>query len=191
MKTKRLFIIAGANGTGKTTLASEFLKEYSIEFLNADEIAKTIDSRDFRRVRIEAGKVFLKKLKDLIKQEASFAIESTLAGTYLIKFIKNLKNKGYKIDIIYFFLDNPKACINRIKIRVKRGGHTVPREDVIRRFYRSKNNFWNKYRKIVDEWTMFYNGLEKGIPVATGQENYVEIINDELFELFKGGVKDE
>lgn len=184
MKAKKLFIIAGANGVGKTTLAGELLKEYSLEFLNADEIAKGLNPADLKKVRVSAGKIFFKKLEDLITKNASFAIESTLAGTYLIKYMNRLRENNYKIDIIYFFLDNPEICINRINTRVKMGGHPVSKEDIIRRFYRSKINFWNKYRFISDKWSVLYNGFEKGILVATGQGNYLEIVNEELFEIF-------
>jgi predicted ABC-type ATPase len=179
--SKRLIILAGANGTGKTTVAGELLKEYSLEFLNADLIA--IETRG----RISAGKMFIKTMNKAIDRKASIAVESTLSGGYLVKMIKRVKRLGYRISIIYIFVDNPKVALERIKVRVEAGGHDVPKADVIRRFYRSKSNFWKIYKDIADEWTMLYNGMERLVPVAAGGKSSFEIMDDSLFNLYKKG----
>ncbi|NLF83939.1 MAG: AAA family ATPase [Candidatus Gastranaerophilales bacterium] len=181
---KELFIIAGANGSGKTTLARELLKEFSLEFVNADEIAGTINPNNIQEVRVQAGKLVFKKLDELLLREKSFAIETTLSGNFLVKTIKQSQEKGYNTTLIYSFVDNPGICIERIKVRVNNGGHFVPDEDVIRRYYRSKRNLWFKYRYVVDKWTVFYNGLEEFINVMEGDKQTVEIRNERLYNLF-------
>ncbi len=188
---KRLVILAGANGTGKTTFAKEFLKEYKIEFLNADEIALEAcgNNKDIDKKRISSGKKFIIELQKLLKNGRSVAVESTLSGTYLEKIISRIRRSGYRISIIYVFIDNPQIALERIKARVLSGGHDVPKKDVIRRFYRSKSNFWLKYKSIADEWTIFYNGMEKLIPVATGEKNRYEISDEKLFETFMKDIK--
>lgn len=183
---RRLIIIAGANGTGKTTLANEFLKKNKVEFLNADNIALLMDE-DLNKNRIKSGKKFITKLNKSISSKKSIAIESTLSGKYLVKTIKKVKNLGYRIAVIYFFVDTPEIALARIESRVKAGGHNVPKEDVIRRFYRSKRNFWTIYKTLADEWAMFYNGIERLVPVASGSKNGVDIINEELLSLFNKG----
>ena len=184
---KKFVIIAGANGTGKTTLAKEFLKKFKIEFLNADEIAISIsrNKKSLLANRIKAGKRFIFKLDDAIKARKSVAIESTLAGKYLLKTIKNVKKSGYRISIIYVFVDNPEIALRRIQARVDAGGHDVPKDDVLRRFYRSRDNFWKLYKNVADEWTMFYNGIERPVFVASGVKAGVEIMDSQLFDLFK------
>lgn len=189
--TKNLFIIAGANGSGKTTLAKELLKEYSLDFINADEIARTINPDDLHSVRVQAGKEVFKKLDEMLSQNKSFALETTLSGNFLVKVIKQAKIQGYNTALVYSFVDNPDICIERIKVRVRTGGHHVPDEDVIRRYYRSKKNLWFKYRNIVDEWTIFYNGLEKYSLVMKGEPEAVEIINEELYNLFMENISNE
>jgi len=82
-------------------------------------------------------------------------------------------------------VETPNICINRIKARVLNGGHNIPDEDVIRRFYRSKNNFWNKYKDIVDEWDLFYNGVADYILVAKKESSNIEILNEALYNDFK------
>jgi|SRR3989339_980884 len=180
---KRLIIIAGANGTGKTTLANEFLKKNRITFLNADNIAISMD-KDPEKNRIKAGKKFIIKLDSCITTQKSVAIESTLAGKYLLKTIKRVKKLGYSVSIIYFFVDSPAIALARIKSRVEAGGHNILKEDVVRRFSRSKNNFWTLYRPLANEWALFYNGMERLIPVASGGKKAIDIINEELFSLF-------
>lgn len=184
---KRLVIIAGANGTGKTTLAKEFLKKYKIEFLNADEIAIAIskNKKSMLENRIKAGKRFILKLNEAIKARKSIAVESTLAGRYLLKTIKNVRKHGFRISIIYVFVDNPEIALRRIQVRVDAGGHDVPKQDVLRRFGRSKNNFWKLYKNVADEWTMFYNGMERPVLVASGEKAGFEVVDPKLFELFK------
>ncbi len=188
---KQLFIIAGANGSGKSTLASELLVEKKLEFVNADEIARAINPDDMQAVRIQAGKEVFKKIDEMLLQEKSFVIETTLSGNFLVKTINQAKKQGYNTVLIYTFLKNPETCIDRIKIRVKNGGHNVPNEDVIRRYYRSKKNLWFKYRVIIDEWTVFYNGLSGYINVMKGDNENVEIFNEELYNLFMENINNE
>jgi len=182
--SKYLYIIAGANGSGKSTLAGELLPEEKLEFLNADDIAREICPENIERVRISAGKEVYKRLDLFFKQGTSFAIETTLAGSNHIKTIKKAKELNYEVTLIYSFIDNPEMCINRIKTRVLNGGHNIPDEDVIRRYYRSKNNFWFKYKDIVDEWAIFYNGEIQYTPVAKSDSKSIEILNDELYNEF-------
>lgn len=91
MQDKILYIIAGANGSGKNTLASELLPSESLKFLNADEVAKEICPENIESVKIKAGKIVLKRLEDLLNSGKSFAIETTLSGKNHIKTIQKAK----------------------------------------------------------------------------------------------------
>ena len=184
MQNKILYIIAGANGSGKSTLASELLPSENLKFLNADEVAKEICPENIESVKIKAGKIVLKRLESLLNSGKSFAIETTLSGKNHIKTIQKAKDLGYFIVLIYSYLDNPVLCENRIKIRVLNGGHDIPKDDIIRRFYRSKENFWNIYKDLVDEWNLFYNGTSEYILVAQCANNEIEIFSENLYNDF-------
>jgi len=184
MQDKILYIIAGANGSGKSTLASELLPNKDLEFLNADDIAKEICPEKIESVKIKAGKIVLRKLDKLLNSNKPFAIETTLSGKNHIKTIEKAKNLGFKTVLIYSYLDSPEMCENRIKIRVLSGGHDIPKEDIIRRFYRSKENFWSIYKNLIDEWNLFYNGLSEYTFVAHYSNNNLEIYNDNLYNEF-------
>lgn len=186
---KYLYIIAGANGSGKSTLATELLPEEKLEFVNADEIAKEICPQNIESVRITAGKEAYKRLNSFFEKNISFAIETTLSGNNYVKTIETARKLNYNVVLIYSFVETPDICINRIKARVLSGGHNIPDEDVIRRFYRSKNNFWNKYKNIVDEWAIFFNGESKFIQVAKSDNLNIEILNETLYNEFIEGIK--
>ena len=183
-----LYLLAGANGSGKSTLAIELLPSEELEFLNADDIAKEICPNNIESVKIKAGKILLSKLDKLFADGKSFAIETTLAGKNHIKTILKARELGYNIVLIYSFLDNPTFCQNRIKIRVLNGGHNIPYNDIERRFYRSKYNFWSIYKDLVDEWSLFYNGTVDLILVAYSNAHKVEIYNESLYNEFTRGL---
>lgn len=188
-KTKKLYIIAGANGSGKSTLASELLPEEKLKFINADEIAKEICPKNIESVRISAGKETYKRLNLFFENNISFAIETTLSGNNYVKTIEKAKKLDYNIILIYSFVETPEICINRIKARVLNGGHNIPDEDVKRRFYRSKSNFWSKYKNIVDEWAIFFNGESKFIQVAKSDNKDIEILSEVLYNEFIEGIE--
>ena len=154
---KEAVIIAGANGSGKTTFARKFLELTQYEFLNADEIAKQLNPEDPLKARIAAGKKVINSIDELIKAGKSFVIESTLAGSFLEKHITKLKERGYEIKLIFLYLGSTELCMNRIKSRVMQGGHDVPDEDVIRRFNRGLVKFWDQYSWMVDNFSLYYN----------------------------------
>lgn len=186
---KTLYIIAGANGSGKSTLAYHLLPVKRLEFLNADEIAREINPEAIDKVKITAGKEYFKRLKTFFDNEKSFIIETTLSGQTLEKTIQKAKNLNYEIILIYVFIDNPRICIERIKVRVKNGGHNIPDEDVIRRYKRSRENFYHLYKNLVDEWAVYYNGKNNFVEVFKYENGSIEILQNLLYTEFTKGLK--
>jgi predicted ABC-type ATPase len=181
---KEIIIIAGANGVGKTTFARAFLQEYDYEFLNADEIAKSLSAENPQNKKISAGKLFFQKLNEAIRNKKSLLIESTLSGRYLEKFLKKVKGESYKVQIIFLFADSPEILIERIAERVKKGGHFVADEDVRRRFFRGKENFWQNYKDLADSWSLVYNSESAFHEVALSEGRKIEIFDENLYQTF-------
>ena len=189
--SKNAVIIAGPNGAGKTTFVSEYLPVSGAEYISADAIAATMVSTpgEFNKIRVRAGRSFLGNIQRLIQAEKNLVIEVTLAGRGFQRIIRELKSTGYTVTIVFVFLKSPEVCIARVRNRVMAGGHDVPEEDIIRRFYRSKRNFWRFYKDLVDKWDLFYNSGENLQEVASGLGDEVAVTNEELFDLFLGDVK--
>ncbi len=186
---KEVIIVAGANGSGKTTFAKDFVQEKAYYFVNADEIGATLEGQ--AGFQLKAGRIFFQKLKELADAGQSFVMESTLSGGYLTRVVEQLRKYKYSIRIVYVFLENPESCIERVKIRVMKGGHHVPEEDIRRRYYRSKHNFWNQYRQLADSWLLVYNSDEGFQEVALGTRDAFVTENEKLFDRFIKDIADE
>ena len=155
----RCIIIAGPNGAGKTTFAREFLSKEArvVHFVNPDLIASGLSPLRPELAALAAGRLFLGELDRFARSKDDFAFESTLSGLAYISRLKRWKAAGYRIEIIYLRVSSPRIALRRIAARVRQGGHSVPRSDVLRRFTRSWTNFRNHYRLLADVWSVYDN----------------------------------
>ena len=140
-------------------------------------------------VELLAGKEFFRRLERYLVKNESVIIESTLSGIGLARQVKKFKAKGYIVHMIYIFLDDVELCKKRIRLRVKKGGHNVPPEEIERRFKRSIDNFKSIYLPLADTRQILYNGLRRPIEVAVGENDKMMVIDEEYYEIFKEVIK--
>ncbi len=184
MKSKNVYIIAGPNGSGKTTFASTFLPEYAKcdRFINADLIASGLSPFSPQQVAIKSGKLVLEQIKEYSSNGVDFGFETTMSGVTYLKYFRMLKEKGYKIHIFFLWIPSIQLAVARIKDRVAQGGHNVPVQDIKRRFERSTEKFFKQYRLLSDKWILFNNAESKPRIIAKKQNAYIDVIDQGLFE---------
>ncbi|UCB57043.1 MAG: zeta toxin family protein [Candidatus Omnitrophota bacterium] len=184
MENRNAYIIAGPNGSGKTTFAKKFLPDYvkCPNFVNADLIAQGLSPFSPQAVAIKAGKLVLQQIHEFANSRVNFAFESTLAGKSYVNLFKELKRKGYKLHLFFLWIPNAELAIFRIKDRVAEGGHNVPVQDVRRRFKRSICNFFKLYQPLLNSWMLFNNAGSIPALIAKTKNGQIIITDQQLFE---------
>src|SRR5574344_1163500 len=127
-----LYIISGCNGAGKTTASYTILPEMLSckEFVNADEIARGISPFKPESVSIQAGKIMIERISNLMANGTDFAIETTLATKIYAKIIKYAQERGYRVTLLFFWLSMPNLAVERVKMRVASGGHNIEEKTI-------------------------------------------------------------
>ncbi len=184
-QTPQLYIISGCNGAGKTTASYTILPEIleCKEFVNADEIARGLSPFQPEKVAIEAGKIMLKRIDELLKEKTNFAIETTLASKTYKNTILSARAKGYNITLLYFWLNSVELAQERVKNRVLEGGHNIDSIVIERRYYAGIKNLFEIYLPLAD-MTMIYDNsnIEHILVAETNLKNEIQIVNNQLFD---------
>ena len=179
----KLFIISGCNGAGKTTASYTILPNMLNcgNFVNADEIARGLSPFNPEKAAIQAGRIMLARVEELLKEGQDFAIETTLATRYYARFIRMAQEKGYFVSLLYFWLPTPEQAVERVARRVAEGGHNVPPEVVRRRYYRGLRYLTTLYMPICDYWVIYNNSSADGVKkVAYGARDEIREVVDTL-----------
>jgi predicted ABC-type ATPase len=175
-------ILAGPNGAGKSTAAPAVVRDlmHVGAFVNADVIARGLAGFDPETVDRQAGRLMLARLRELAAQHADFAFETTLASRTFAPFLQRLISDGYRVRLVYVWLNSPDLCVSRVAARFRSGGHTVDEEVVRRRYQRSVNNFFSLFRQLADRWEVFDNTGGTGAQlVAEGRRAMVTAIHNQ------------
>ena len=146
------YVIAGSNGAGKTTFATEFLPHYAecVNFINPDLIARGLSPFDPDAAMLRAGRLVLERIRESMQRQQDFAFETTLSGRTYATVLKELRQTGYRLHMFYLWIPDPDLALVRIRDRVIKGGHDVPTRDVRRRFPRTLANLLTLYRPLLD-----------------------------------------
>jgi predicted ABC-type ATPase len=165
-----LYIIAGCNGAGKTTASFTMLPEmlHCKEFVNADEIAKGLSPFNPESVAIEAGRIMLRRMHELIRSKVDFAFETTLAPRSYRHLIELAIQEGYLVTLVYFWLNSPDLAVARVKMRYANGGHNVDEKVVRRRYFSGLRNLFLLYLPLCNFWMMINNSVTPSLLIAEG-----------------------
>lgn len=149
----RLICICGPNGAGKSTYTRTIATMENLLVIDPDRLAADGLSP------IAAGKVAVKMARLFLENGISFARESTLTSQFDFTLMRYAKEKGYSVELIYIKLDSSDLAWARVASRVARGGHSVPYEDVVRRYTRSIKNL-PKALALADKATVLDNSTQ-------------------------------
>lgn len=140
----KLLVIAGPNGSGKTSITSQILKHEWVEdciYINPDNIAQEeFGDWNSEQAVIKAAKIATERRESCIKNKKSLVFETVLSATDKIDFIQRAKNEGYFIRLFFVGTDHPSINAGRIAYRVLEGGHDVPISKIISRYSKSISN---------------------------------------------------
>ena len=193
-KLPKLYIIAGCNGAGKTTASFTILPEVlnCKEFINADEIAKGLSPFQPESVAMQAGRIMLARMDELLQKGETFAFETTLATKSYKQKIEWAQANGYEVTLLFFWLDSPNMAKKRVAQRVAEGGHSIPSQTIERRYHNGIANLFAIYMDMVDICYIFDNSEGERTPIAKKYKGGKEIIyNTDLYNQMKNSYEKE
>ena len=145
---KHLVVFAGPNGSGKSTAAENFIRQHrltSYVFVNPDVFASKLfnDIEDIVDRYKTAFDFTSKYLDSLIKNGSDVIIETVNSTNKYFNIYSKCKERGYEITVVFIGTNDPAINIARVEHRVSEGGHDVPNDKIIDRYYRSMDNLFN------------------------------------------------
>lgn len=175
----KIYILAGPNGAGKTTFADEFLPELAgcKEFLNADLIAAGLSPYAPESAAIRASQILLERIDQLILERQSFSFETTLSGKSYRQAIPRWQKLGFTVHLFFLWLPSMELAVDRIAMRVRHGGHSIPEDVIRRRYLRGISNLFRIYLPCVSE-AKVYDGSQLTPAKIWERSNSVETVID-------------
>ena len=157
-------IIGGINGAGKSSLTGVLKAERSDlgKIIDVDKLA--VQYGGF----IGGGKEAVRLQERYIAEGISFTQETTLSGQRPLRMIREARDAGYYVRLFYVGISSAEEAMKRIENRVAKGGHDIPRADVLRRFD-ERNEALAKVLDHVDEAILYDN--ENGFTVVAEYRN--------------------
>jgi predicted ABC-type ATPase len=143
-QTPRIFVLAGVNGAGKTSIGGAMLRQAGIEFYDPDAAARSFLASGLGMSQQEANAAAWRQgrrlLERAIDEGKEFAFETTLGGNTIASLLKNAIKQGIEVRIWYVGLESPELHIARVRSRVELGGHDISEAKIRERYVRSRIN---------------------------------------------------
>ena len=183
MSHPNLYIIAGPNGAGKTTASYTLLPDMlnCLNFVNADEIARGLSPFAPSSVDVQAGRIMLKRIDELLAHKEEFAIETTLATRSYVQLVRRAQASDYNVHLIFFCLESPEQAIQRVAQRVSEGGHGVAETVIRRRFRKGIRNLVNLYMPVCDSIYVWNTTLTPTRQIARQVNGHLQVLDNEMW----------
>ena len=168
MSRPQMFLIAGVNGSGKSTFTKTVIRKHpTLKIIDPDAIAKSITG-SFATIdaeQVSAGKSALLTVQQCIQRKQSFIVESTISGRVYLRYLKQAKDNGFKTILIYVALESAEMSAARVAARVSHGGHNIPVADIKRRYPKSFENL-KPHLQLCDLAYIYDNSTEYNLVAA-------------------------
>ena len=164
----RIYVIAGTNGAGKSSVAGEAFLAAGSEYFNPDEATRRIlqcnRGLSLQEANSAAWRLGKGLLERAIAERATFAFETTLGGRTITSLLEQAASSGIDVRIWYVGLSSPELHIQRVRSRVARGGHDIPEEKIRERYHQSRLNLIRLLPHVTE--LLLYDNSEEADPSA-------------------------
>lgn len=161
-----IFVLAGTNGAGKSSIAGAAFREVGREYFNPDEVARRILETDPAVGQVEANsRAWLmgkRLLERAIALRLRFAFETTLGGNTMPELLERAHRAGLAVRLWFVGLATPELHIARVSARVQKGGHDIPEVKIRERYDRSRENLIRLLPTLAELW--IFDNSEEGDP---------------------------
>lgn len=187
-----VYVIAGPNGSGKTTFAQKFLPDFvqCREFLNADLIAAGLAPFAPETQALLASQLMLEQARKLVQKQQSFSLETTLAGRSYRQMIPQWQDAGFHVVLFFLWLPSADLAVDRVASRVKQGGHNIPEADIRRRYARGLKNLFDLYLPVVDVAHVYNAAILPPVAVWNRESSAESIWDAELWQTIQSSAKE-
>lgn len=172
-----LLVIAEPNGSGKSTITQFF--DIIGNYTNADDVVRTTGMSV-----IDAAKFVDEKRYDSIKNKEDFTFETVLSSQYKLDILEKAKAAGYFIKCVFVLTADPKINVERVNARVASGGHEVPEDKILSRYYGSISNI-KKLIELCDILHVYDNSLDKPVRIIRKHKSEFSIYPNKLWSQTK------
>jgi len=139
-----IFVLAGTNGAGKSSVAGAEFRAVGLDYFNPDEATRRIQEANPGIGLAEANSLAWHQGKRLLEvaiaRRMRLAFETTLGGNTIPAFLEQAHDAGLAVRVWFVGLASPELHIARVKARVARGGHDIPEAKIRERYERSRQN---------------------------------------------------
>lgn len=140
----RLYVLAGVNGAGKSSIGGAMFRASGTDYFNPDEAARKLIAAnpglDQVKANASAWHEGRRLLERAIQERKDFAFETTLGGSTMPRLLIDAASQGFEVRIWYVGLASPDLHIERVRNRVRAGGHDIPESSIRRRWRHSRLN---------------------------------------------------
>ena len=162
-RPSRIYVLAGVNGAGKSSIAGATFRNKGTDYFNPDEAARMLIETNPTLAQADANSLAwrtgVRMLERAIEERLDYAFETTLGANTIPRLLAQAAAKGIEIYVWYVGLSGAELHVERVRARVRRGGHDIPVEDIYRRYEHSRLNLI-ELLPIVTALRLFDNSIE-------------------------------